>query len=136
MIGRSLGHWLARRDPRRVCKALHLDGWEHLVAADGANGVLIEIEPDGPWPIAAWAIATYRQGLDLLVETGDPNEARALGTVGVRAVDRLPTSGRRAVVGTAERPDLRVVASGDRKGFRVRVSPVQPSDGTSSRPTG
>ncbi|MEM8930416.1 MAG: hypothetical protein AAGE94_04545 [Acidobacteriota bacterium] len=138
MIGRlpfgrgPLGPWLAGRDPRRICRHLQLDGWEHLVIADASSddtdGVLIEIVPDGPWPIAVWTIAYYRQGVDLCVETGDPTEVRGLDTVGVRLVDALPASGRRAVVGSAEGADVQVVASGDRQGFRVIFRPAS-SDG-------
>ena len=87
------------------------------------EGVVIEVDPDGPWPVAAWAIAFYRGGLDLVVEAGDPAEADALGAVGVRVVDRLPSRGRRAVVGPRDDASLRVAADGDRKGFRVTVTP-------------
>lgn len=133
-----LGPWLARRDPREICRRLHLEGWEHLVAVDeeGPTDLLLAVSPAGPWPVALWAVAYYRGPLDVVLHDDrlhdgpDAAELRGLERIGVRRVDALPSSGRRARVG-AEPGDatLHLVTSGNRRGFRVAITPIAAGQG-------
>lgn len=114
-----LDRWLAAQDPRRLCKRLALEGYEHLVAADEArqetsSPLVIQLDERGPWQIALWVIAYYRGPVELA------DDAASRGGVAAWPAELIARSSPRRVVfsdGSGES----ILARAEILGKRLRV---------------
>ena len=116
--------WLAAQDPRRLCKHLKLDGYEHLVASDESDDRLkLAVSPTGPWQAVLWTFAYYRGPISIELPEGTDRSIAALRELGVTAA-RDESARRLAVLGEGGGGTLRGAARVEGKGLRVTFTPA------------
>ena len=120
--------WLALQDPKRLCKRLQLDGYEHLVASDDSDGPLqLAVSPKGPWQAVLWTVAYYRGPIAVRLPSGADRSIAGLHELGVTASRGEAPRGeasRLAIVGENGEGLLRGAATVEGKGLRVRFTPA------------
>ena len=115
--------WLALQDPRRLCKRLRLDGYEHLVTSDeGDERLDLAVSPTGPWQAVLWTVAYYRGPIAVQLPNGADRSVAALQRLGV-TVARDESASRLAVLGEGGQ-GLRGSATVEGKSLRVTFTPI------------
>ena len=115
-----LGRWLVAQDPRRLCRRLELEGFEHLVIADeGAEPLLLSVARDEPWPVVLWVVGYYRGPMAVQPAPGlRKRDLAALSAAGI-TLERGEAASRLAVLG--EDPDAQLLARCELRGEKIRV---------------
>ena len=116
--------WLVAQDPRRLCKRLKLDGYEHLVASDEGDGRLeLAVSPTGPWQAVLWTVVYYRGPVSVELNGGSHGSLKALHGLGVTVAGDESTQ-RLAVLSEGGESILRATATVEGKGLRVTFTPA------------